>query len=69
MKVVFLKPHLDWNPGQEVEMDDGIAAYLIKTGVATNEEADPEEIEKTLHKKLKASPHPLKGSKGKNFKK
>lgn len=36
-------------------MDDGIAAYLIKTGVATNEEADPEEIEKTLHKKLKAA--------------
>jgi hypothetical protein len=55
MKVIFIKQHLEWNPGDEVELDEGIAGYLLKVGVVTTEQTDDEAVEKTLVKKLKAA--------------
>jgi hypothetical protein len=54
MKITFIKPHLEWNPGDEAELDDGIGLYLIHASVATLETVDEATIEKVLIKKLKA---------------
>lgn len=54
MKVIFLKQHLEYNPGDEADIDEGIAEYLLKVGVVSTEETNNEEVEKTLVKKLKA---------------
>lgn len=37
MKLVIVKRHLNWVPGQEVEVSDANAAKLIRDGVATAE--------------------------------
>ncbi len=34
MKIQFLKQHLDNKEGDKVELEDGIANYLIKMGAA-----------------------------------
>ena len=54
MKVKFLKHHLRHKPGDEVDIDDNIANYLLKVGVATIETPSDEVIKESLNKKLKA---------------
>jgi len=56
MKVKIIKHHLHYKPNDEVELDDGIAGYLMKVRVATpvNDET-PEDTEKELAKKLKSA--------------
>ena len=54
MKVTFIKRHLEYKPGDEAELDEGIAGYLIKVKVATIETPTDEELEEKLNKKLKA---------------
>ena len=54
MRVKFLRKHRNWNEGEEYDVPENIAAYLIRTGVATIEEETPEATEKKLTKKLKA---------------
>lgn len=55
MKVKFIKHHLHHKPDDEVEIDDNVAAYLLKVGVATIETPTDEEVHKKLTKKLKAT--------------
>lgn len=55
MKVKFLKHHLKYKIGDEAEIEDSVAGYLIKVGVATVETPSDEVIEKNLTKKLKAA--------------
>ena len=56
MKVKIIKHHLHYKPNDEVELDEGIAGYLMKVRVATpvNDES-PEDTEKKLAKKLKSA--------------
>lgn len=55
MKVRFVKQHLHWNAGNEEDLPEGIAAYLIAVKVATIEDPpDDKAIEKQLTKKLTA---------------
>jgi hypothetical protein len=53
MKVTFIKQHLDWNIGDEAELNDDLANYLLRVGVVSTEVPDDEAIEKTLTDKLK----------------
>ena len=55
MKVKFLKHHVHHKAGEEAEIPEDIAAYLIKCRVVTVENETPEETEKKLNKKLKAA--------------
>jgi len=55
MKIRYLKKHLHYLPGEEVETDDNIANYLLKVGVATVATPDDKEIKKTLTTKLKST--------------
>lgn len=56
MKVKYLKQHSGHNPGDEGEVKDSVARYLIKVGVLVPVEQEaPEAIEKKLTKKLKSA--------------
>lgn len=54
MKVKFLKQHSGHKPGEEAEIKDSVAKYLLKLRVVTIETPTDEELEKSLTKKLKA---------------
>ena len=43
MKIEFLKPHLNNKEGDKVELEDGIANYLIKMGAAKEAKDKPKE--------------------------
>ena len=43
MKIEFLKQHLDNKQGDQVELEDGIANYLIKMGAAKEHKEKPKE--------------------------
>ena len=55
MKIKFLKNHLNHKPGDEADVSDSLARYLLKVGVATVETVDDEAIDKTLSGKLKST--------------
>lgn len=55
MKVKFLRKHSGHQPGDEGEIKDGVARYLVKVGVVVPlDDEHPEVTEKKLAKKLKA---------------
>lgn len=55
MKITFIKDHLNWNVGDEADLDEGIAGYLIKVKAATIEGEASETTEEKLTKKLKTA--------------
>ena len=55
MKVTFLKDHLSHREGDNVELEEDLAAYLLRVGVVTIEGPEDEEMEEKLTKKLKAA--------------
>lgn len=54
MKVTILKHHEGYYPNDKVDIPEELARYWIAVGVATEQEPNNEEIEKSLTKKLKA---------------
>ena len=55
MKIKYLKKHHHHQPGEEAEIKDSVARYLIKIRVATGETVEDKDIEKTLSTKLKST--------------
>jgi len=55
MKIKYLKQHHHHKPGEEAEIKDSVARYLLKVGVATVETVDDKAIDKTLSSKLKST--------------
>lgn len=55
MKITFIKDHLNWKIGDEADLEEGIAGYLIKVKVATIEGETQEATEEKLTKKLKTA--------------
>lgn len=56
MKLKYLKRHHNRKPGDEAEVKDSVARYLIKVGVAIPlEQESAEVLEKKLTKKLKST--------------
>lgn len=55
MKVKFLKKHSGHNPGDEAEIKDSVANYLLKLRVVTVETPTDADLEKSLTKKLKTA--------------
>lgn len=48
MKLRFLKKHINWRPGDEANIDDSMAAYMLLCGVVEPADIDNSKTEDIL---------------------
>jgi len=55
MLIRFLKKHINWKPGEEVDFDESMGSYLIRCNVAESADADPAKTEAILLRHLQGN--------------